>query len=486
VLHPQLIKIVWDTVKDHFSPEIVDGLRQFHRSVPNLATLYESVCFYNNKPKKKSSDFNVKLAYLSAMDAFKFEEKVKLTKLSDIKPDDFPHNTSPCLPYIRQGFKTKIEAWDTAMKDAERIKYCISNNLNVRLPAAMVFAKSKICYKWESKTRAIWGKSLCLLMLEAMFVKTSWKEYVKGNTPAAYQVQAYHNKYNNLRDAIFDRMNCSQYIGLDFKKYDTSIPPWLIFMAFSVLEQNIDFTQWSDGSTTNLSEVCRLWNRLKKTVVDTVFLMPDGWMFQKHTGVDSGSFIFQLVENVCTYIMVKAALLNQGVDSSAAYVLGDDSLFWCKNVHSIDFQALCSYILSEFGVQVSHDKSFLVHDLSKVKFLGRYLAGGIPRRDVCDIVLSLLLPGRPDDDVTDLCQRCVSLYYESALTSFAAESFIRAVWERIPPDIRWNLERNTHLAWPKRIVKRFDRLGMAVPVCRLPHIENLFLLAGYRDITVPL
>jgi len=477
-------ELVWSVAKDHFDESIVDGLRNFHRSVPNLLTLYESVNFYNNKPVKKSDSLFLKMAIARCMDAFRFKEKVKLTRLEDVKTTVFPLTTSPCLPYTKMGFKTKEEAWPTARADARRIKYCIEKDIPYSIPPTMVFAKSKVCYRWEQKTRAIWGKSLCLLILEAMFVKTSWDEFKKGYTPAAYQVQAHHGKYQQLRSDLFDMYNNSYYVGLDFKKYDTSIPPWLIAIAFKVLESNIDFNQYTDGSPTIQKDVMKLWSRVKRTMIDTTFIMPDGWMFQKHTGVDSGSYIFQLIENICTYIMVTAGLLAQGVESRSAYVLGDDSLFWCRNQQQLNFKLLCDFIFKEFGVQISTEKSFVVSDLSEVKFLGRFIAGGIPKRNVCDIVLSLLYPGRPDDSVIDLAQRCVALYYENAMTSYPCETFIRAVWNKMPPDILANLEKISNFQWPWAWVKKFDRLGMSVPKCTLPSTDVLFVLASYRDVTL--
>jgi len=382
------------------------------------------------------------------------------------------------------GMKTKQEAWPTAMQDAKRIKFCIMNEIPCSLPPSMVFAKSKICYRWEQKTRAIWGKSLSLLLLEAMFVRESWKVFREGETPAAYHIQPYHGSYRRLHSDLRDQFNCTEYLGLDFKKYDTSLPPWLIAMAFKVLENNIDFNKYTDGTSTE-PEIRKLWTRIKRTMIDTTFIMPDGWMFQKHTGVDSGSYIFQLIENICTYIMIKSALSSQGINSEKVLVLGDDSLVSCRNQKKINFKELCEYIVREFGVTVSTDKSFVTSDLSKVKFLGRYIGDGLPKRNVCDIVLSLLYPGSPDDSVIDLAQRCVALYYENAIVSYPCESFITAVFEKIPAEIRNSLEHRSDLKWPRKWVKKFERMGMPVPKCKLPSTNSLFLLFSYRDIVVP-
>jgi len=476
-------EIVWQTIKNHFDGKIIEGIKHYHRSVPSLSTLYESVSFYNNKPCKKSESLFVHAAAESAKSAFKFRTPTAVTRLEHLTPNVFPTSTSPCLPYTTMGFKTKLEAWPTALLDAKRIKFCIMNEIPCTLPPSMVFAKSKICYRWEQKTRAIWGKSLSLLLIEAMFVKESWKVFREGETPAAYHIQPFHGSYRKLHSDLRDMFSNTEYLGLDFKKYDTSLPPWLIAMAFKVLESNIDFTKYTDGSQTEPG-IYKLWTRIKRTMIDTTFLMPDGWMFQKHTGVDSGSYIFQLIENICTYIMIHAALSAQGISHDKMYVLGDDSLVSCRNQKKINFQALCDYIQSEFGVTVSTDKSFVTSDLSKVKFLGRYMGDGLPKRNVCDIVLSLLYPGQPDDSVIDLAQRCVALYYENAIVSYPCESFIQAVFEKIPAEIRNSLEHRTDLPWPRRWVKKFERMGIPVPKCKLPTTNQLFMLFSYRDITV--
>jgi len=470
--------IVWSVAKNTFSSEIIEGLKNYHRCTPSLSTLYESVCEYNKKPAPNGKDKSTAAAFEMARKAFKLRSKCKLLHLDDMTPDILPSSTSPCLPYTRMGLKTKSQAWPYAMHDAKRYFKCISEEISCKLPPTMVFAKGKVCFRWENKTRAVWGKSMSLLLMEAVFAKGLWNGYIDQETPAGYRFHNFRGSFRKLHSELFDRMGFKTYLGLDFSKYDTSLPPWLINMAFSILEENIDFESFTSGEKSNVQKVKRVWTRIKRTMIDTFFLMPDGWMFQKHTGVDSGSFVFQLIENICTYIIVTSSLLNQDISQDKIFVMGDDSVVSWRLQHKLDFDKLCAYILETYGVKVNTDKSFLTDDLSKVKFLGRSVGQGLPRRDTCSVVLSLLYSGNRVDTVVDVAQRCVALYYENAMTNNAAERFILSVWEKIPAEVRQMLE-NKDIAWPWKWVKKFRRLGIELPRCRLPTLDALFVLFSY-------
>lgn len=482
---------VWEEVKNHFAlePFVIQQMKLYNRSTPNLSTLYSSVCEYDRAYTTRPKNDNLLMEILDeARIKFAPKSPLPLLHINDMRQTDFPGSTSPCLPYTamtnkRTGsnFKTKLEAWPQAKYDARKWSHFIKEGDKVHLPPSMVFARGKICTRDVVKTRAIWGKSFGVLIMQAIFFRNLWNYYLEGTSPCAYKYTAFHRGYRNLQvdleKAGYSPRTGGQLLSIDFKKYDTSIPPWLIFAVYDIFAGYLDFSKYMHHGTPNPDKTRKLYWRLAKECVNTRFRMPDGYEFIKHGGVDSGSFDFQLIECVCTWVMINYALRKLGRRSLFCSVLGDDSITLVDDKGPVSLAQISSIIQETFGVVVSPEKSGITYDLAQCKFLGRYCRNGSPYRDTAEVILAALYPSRTDTCLLDVAERVIALYYDNANSNPCAIHFLKKVWMRILPELlKAGYTMSMH-TWSNRWMKKFVMWGLrAPPELRIPDDWQVYLL----------
>jgi len=461
----------------------------YNRSTPDLATLYQSVCEYDRSyTRKPTNDTILSEVMEEARIKFAPPQLLPLLHINDMQSTDFPGSTSPCLPYIAMtnpntgsNYKTKSDAWERAKYDARRWAHYIKQGEKTQLPPSMVFARGKICTRDVVKTRAIWGKSFAVLIMQAVFFRNLWNFYLQGTTPCAYKYTAFHRGYRNLQDDLeaagYRPRDGGQLLSIDFKKYDTSIPPWLIFAIYEMFASYIDFTVYMHHGTPDPDKTQKLYWRLAKECVNTRFRMPDGYEFVKHGGVDSGSFDFQLIECVATWIMINYSLKVLGRKSLFCATLGDDSITLVDGLHPVALDDISRVIQDTFGVTVSKEKSSIVYSLSECRFLGRYCRNGSPYRDTADTILAALYPSRTDTSVVDVAERIVALYYDNANSNSCATRFLKKCWFEILNELVFLGYNVSAHQWSNRWIKKFVMWGLrAPPELRIPTDDDVFLL----------
>jgi hypothetical protein len=212
--------------------------------------------------------------------------------------------------------------------------------------------------------------------------------------------------------------------------------------------------------------------------------MPDGYEFQKYGGVDSGSFDFQLIECICTWIMINYALRKQGRSSLFCTTLGDDSLTMVDGVHPVDMERLRHDIADTFGVELNMEKSVQETELSKVKFLGRKCVNGTPVKETADVILAALLPSRTDSSPLDLAERLVALAYDSAGTSVPITAFLSHCWEQVAKYLQSISYNTVDHPWSQRWIKKFVMWGLPRPPdLRMPTMIDIFYLVNCTKMT---
>ncbi len=103
-------------------------------------------------------------------------------------------------------------------------------------------------------------------------------------------------------------------IGLDYSKFDSSVQPWLIDVAFDILKQNILFR----GAMEEAYENSLHYFKTRPIVI------PDGRMRLKRMGIPSGSYFTQLVGSVVNYITMMYVQLKTYQTTFKTYILGDE------------------------------------------------------------------------------------------------------------------------------------------------------------------
>lgn len=478
---------VWETLKEFYgqAPSVMEQIKLYRRSVPGLSDLYQAALKYDRRyTTKPKHDPILDQVLEEARTAFSPPTKVPLRHINDMTEKDFPMSTSPCLPYVQRGIRTKKEAYQQAKFDARLSSHRIKEELPTKLPPSMVFAKGKICTKDVIKTRAIWGKSFMVLIMQAIFYLNLWKFYLLGTTPMAYGYKPYRGGFRKLEDDLFHsgfREGKTLAFGMDFVAYDTSLPPWLLFECYKIFASYLDFDRYEFHGKPDPSRTERLFWRLCRESVSTPFLMPDGYLFVKHGGVDSGAFDFQLVECMCTWIMIRYALLKMQRKYLFLTTMGDDSLCVLADDYPLDFEAVNNILKEIFGVEVNASKSYQTRFYEEIKFLGRYLRSKSFRKPTVDTVLAALYPAKTDVSPIDTAERLIALFYDTAGSSPPAARFLKSCFMKIEPAIR-DLGYLTSIhSWSNRWMKKFAMWGMSPPkYLKLPSNDVLYHLL-YSD-----
>ncbi|CAH0395178.1 unnamed protein product [Bemisia tabaci] len=118
------------------------------------------------------------------------------------------------------------------------------------------------------------------------------------------------------------------YYGLDFKRFDKTVPAWLVDLAYDLLLENIDLSEYDDGSIPNAQRLLNMFNFTRSYMINTPIRMATGKRFRKNNGVASGTYFTQLIGSICNSILISWMIITlTGNDPEDLMVLGDDSLF---------------------------------------------------------------------------------------------------------------------------------------------------------------
>jgi hypothetical protein len=476
----------------HYDEGALEGIKSYRRERPTLHLLYQALLKYDRRLPNYVYNENFELAFQYVKRLFQPTEKLKIHHPDTVEQHLFPSGSNAGYPYALQGLRSKAEAWGKAKHDAVEMYYRLISGMSCTFPPSLMFPRALVCARENPKTRPIWGKSLKTLILEAMFTQSMWEHQKSGNTPAAYDFTPFHGGYAKLASKFVPsrqfgmRMICN----LDFKSFDTSTAPWFTRRVYEAFKDFYDWESFSDGRPIPKG-ISIVYSRLIKDHIHTKILMPDGYLYQKHIGDDTGSHFFQLVQNFKTAVLCVFSVLEQGFklhELCGIKVLGDDSIFGIDSSVSYDLVKANSTFQQYFGLELSIDKCNLTRSVEKITFLGRNLLGIQSARNLVDIVLAALYPERTDTSDLELAMRIVALYYENAGGNTQADWFLKRCWEEIPVSFRELLSeyKGNEIPWPKRWRMTFKLLGLTgVPQCRLPSDSELYhLIHGkYRSFT---
>lgn len=481
---PRYSEHVWQVCKDMFWPDkfILEQLKMYSRSTLSLANLYEMISYYNRDPHPMPKDDRLldSVFYQAAQD-FRIRKDgslIPMRHINDLEPSHFTLSTNPGYPYTYWGFAKKRDCFEIAKKRARYLCHRIKEQMPVHLPPSMIFARTSVTEKGSTKLRGVWGKPFDLLIAESSLYLPFIEEYVKAETPNGYRYTLFHRGYYRLyEEATSIAPNYkSRYVMLDFKKYDTSLPPWLLRRARNIIDSQIDFGKYENWGNPIFERSYRLARRLFKATIDTEFIMPDGYIWRKRTGTDSGSLVFQRDEDICTYVLGRYLAAKLGRQCLYIRVLGDDIFMALEGSDDIDMKLSRDILFTTFGVELNMEKSYTTTDIVNAQFLGRYISHGIPRRDTIDIVLSALYPRETDGTLFDCAQRIVALMYENCYNNDTAQRFLRNCWETLPKYVRDYCEYG-EIQWSTTWNKVMKLYGLKqLPKCMPPTLDFIIYL----------
>jgi hypothetical protein len=352
----------------------------------------------------------------------------------------------------------------------------------------MIFARNSVTLKEKKKLRGVWGKPFDLLIAEAS-IYLPWIERMQRmkTVPNGYKYTMFHRGYRKLWDELMEAAPPGRhtYVMLDFSKYDTSLAPWLLRRCREIVDAQIDFGSYEHWGKPVPERSYRLARRLFKATIDTEFIMPDGYVWKKDYGTDSGSLMFQRDEDIATYVIGRYVCARMRRICKFIRVLGDDIIMAVEGRHTVHLEELAQICESVFGMEVSMDKSYVTTDIREVSFLGRYFSFGHPRRDTVDIVFAALYPKQTDRSDFDVAQRIVALMFENCFANATAQKFLTHCWNLLPLEVR-DYCTSGAVPWSPKWLKIFRSYGLEKPPkVAPPTFDYIFHLLETPDGSYP-
>jgi hypothetical protein len=196
------------------------------------------------------------------------------------------------------------------------------------------------------------------------------------------------------------RMQRRSYISLDYSKYDSTIPSWLIRSAFDVIR-----SAFNDCDSN-------LLNVLEEDFINKNIITGDSIIFTNH-GNPSGSGFTTIINGICNEIITETWMHAFGL-SGHYNIMGDDNLIYLDYSFPSDLvHRIASYIKHNFGVVVNPDKSSYGTPKDYPEYLSRFWTEAGGRRDFGEVISLLAYPEsfRPYDEYDDLTPQLVIYSY---------------------------------------------------------------------------
>nr|APG78243.1 RdRp [Hubei partiti-like virus 46] len=444
-------------LKDIFSTEK-------HRSPVTQSGIRDDLFQFQNSTSQPDCPF-LRLAISRAYSAFRLPQPVKMIHLNDVFCQDLDiWNKSPCLPWSSLGYKTKgdIKNDPEAIRKVRLFWHRVKAHEDLRPPDCMAFVRPHVCLKTEKKLRAVWGYPATVTFGEAVFALPLIRAYQTHRRPIAY---GYETALGGMRRIYQRFMGKKFYYGLDFSKFDKTVPTWLIHAAFSILASNIDFLNYEDHGVADVRRMYHMFRYIENYFVNTPIRMADGLRYRKSSGIASGSYFTQLVGSIVNHILIEWACISLvGKFPDDVIVLGDDSLFTLPVAVPLDdFEALFSTV----GMHLNLSKSQITTELDTMTFLGYKIGRGIPSKDHDDWITALLFPETPDRCFADLQSRALGLYYANMCVDQRFASITAGLVKMKAFDLNISRGLERHLKF----------IGVALDVLQRKHLPSAFEFA---------
>lgn len=335
--------------------------------------------------------------------------------LNDVFKQDLDiWSKSPGLPWTTYGIKTKGMIRD----DPERVRqvrkfwHKIKGGEDVHLPDCCAFVRSHICDKGEFKCRAVWGYPATVTFGEAVFALPLIEGYNDMQSkfrPIAFGYETF--KGGALRTKHrFQRFYPCDYIGLDFKKFDKTVPAWLIKIAFDILMMNINFIEYKDHGVADARRMHHMFRVIVNYFINTTIRLATGKRFRKTSGIASGSYFTQLIGSICNCIILYYVSLKQhGTLPNDDIYLGDDSFLVSSQRWNLE--SVTNLVKDVFNMNINVEKSMISPYIDELKFLGYKINHGLAKKESEDLYAALLFPEAPDKCWDDVASRALGLYY---------------------------------------------------------------------------
>lgn len=285
------------------------------------------------------------------------------------------------------------------------------NPARMRFPPCVAGQRGAMSERSDPKTRLVWVYPAEMLAVEGFYAPVMYREFMAQENGPMLNGKSSQRLYTEWCCGLREG---EKLYGLDFSKFDTKVPSWLIRVAFDILRQNIEWSTFRGKpvSVRDRQKWRNVWDGMVWYFINTPILMPDGRMFRKRRGIPSGSWFTQLIDSVVNYILVDYLTQCQGAEIRNLKVLGDDSAFRCGT--DVSFEQL-EEDASAVGMVLKREKCEKTVDPTDFKLLGTTYRDGHAHRPTEEWFKLLLYPESSVVDLQTSLSRLVGLWLGGAM-----------------------------------------------------------------------
>lgn len=382
--------------------------------------------------------------------AFTLPKPVDMIHLNDIFSEELDiWSKSPGLPWKECGFKTKndIRKSPSAITQVRKFWHFVKEGRDMSPPDCLAYVRAHTAPVGEIKVRAVWGYPATMTFGEAVFALPLIRAYQERDGPIAY---GYETAVGGMRKITKRFGHYNNFTGLDFSKFDKTVPTWLINVAFDILMLNLNFVNYRDYGIADARRSLRMFEFIQNYFVNTTIRMANGTRFKKSSGIASGSYFTQLIGSVCNHVLCTWMNLTQsGKTPQDMLVLGDDSIFSTHKPFDLEKG---SQLAQSIGMNINESKSQTTTTLGTLKFLGYRVGKGIPSKDHHEWLTALLYPEIPDKSLDCLQSRALGLYYANMCVDRPFSQLCLKIIKQSPFD----------LILPRDFERRLKYIGISV------------------------
>lgn len=229
---------------------------------------------------------------------------------------------------------------------------------------------------WKSKKRAVFMVDVYTIIAESKF-GAPLNEWLKD-----YRFTAIGKDDRWITRWVNEHKLLGwNFISLDYSKYDSTIPSWLIKSAFDVIR-----SAFSAYDSTLLSAIEEDFiNKNIVTGTDVIHVTH---------GNPSGSRLTAIINGICNEIMTETWMHAMNLKGECN-IMGDDNLVYLSTV--VDdalVTSISQYITHNFGVKVNADKSNSGTYGQDPEYLSRFWGQSGPYRNAGEVISLIAYPER--------------------------------------------------------------------------------------------